>query len=452
MCSLAITSYPFDNQDTTETDYSRLFRELQDSGVADTVGGSQFAVSANASGMRVFVQAGFALLRGHAVLSTGIEEVPIAAAASVSRIDRVVLRLDPVHNGIVLTVVEGTPGSGPPPVTQTDTGVYELPLALVTVEPGDPTIPADKVTDDRRYVSSRVGAWTTTTRPTTARKARLGLNTTTNKWEYFTGTGWVDLAPVVAWDTIAGKPASFTATAHRHRWTDLDVVPSSFTPSAHTHPWDQVTDKPAAFPPSGHGHDWHEITGKPAEFTPAGHGHDYAWSWHGHDYAWSGHGHPAPNTVNRANGSDRVHPNSPAGNGWYAVWCDGNRNFCHNTSSIRFKEHVRDHRIDPAAVLALRPVIYDRKATFNEETQAWQDGPTNEFGLIAEEVQPHLPEIVQWMDDDNGVPQIESLRYDLLPVAMLTVLHDQQARITALETQLAGLHEAVAAVLAQAAP
>ena len=39
---MALSSYPFDDQDTTETQYSLLFRELQDTGVVDSFGGTSF--------------------------------------------------------------------------------------------------------------------------------------------------------------------------------------------------------------------------------------------------------------------------------------------------------------------------------------------------------------------------------------------------------------------------
>jgi hypothetical protein len=450
---VAITSYPFDNQDTSESQFSQLFRELQDSGVADSNAGPGFAVTANASGMHVMVHAGFALLRGHAVLSTATETVPLAQAAAFTRTDRIVLRLDPTANNITLTVIEGIPGSGLPALTQTDTGVFETPLAQVTVTAGAASIAADQVTDERRYVGSRVGAWSNATRPTDARTGRLGLNVTTRKWEFFDGNTWTDLAPVVNWATIAGKPTIFPAAGHRHPWNELDDVPGSFTPSWHTHDWNQIDGKPGSFPPAAHGHSWGEINWRPTTFPPQEHSHNYAAANHSHGYAAANHSHGAPNTVNRANGSDRVHGHSPAGSGWYAVWCDGNRNFCHNTSSIRFKTNVRDYAIDPAGVLALRPVVYDRKATWNEDTGSWQDGQTNEWGLIAEDVHEHVPELVQWMDHDDGNgPVIEAVRYDLLGVALLPVVQDQAARAAALEAQVAGLHKALQAVLARDAP
>lgn len=455
---MAITSYPFDNQDTSETDYSRLFRELQDSGVADTIGGTGFAVSADASGMNVFVQAGFALLRGHAVLSTSIVTLSISAAASQLRIDRIVLRLDPVANSITPVVLGGVPGASAPALTQTDTGIFEIGLAQVSVQPGALTIASDKVADDRTYIGSRVGAWTTATRPTSPRRSRLGLNTTSNRWEFWDGSQWTDLAPVVDWATIAGKPQAFAPSPHRHDWNDLDNMPSSFTPASHKHPWADVTGKPPSYWPSAHQHAWSELTSVPASFPPSAHTHselDVAnlradLDWLGNNKASASHGHDAPWTVGRANGSDRVHGYSPAGSGWYAVWCDGNRDFCHNTSSIRYKENVRDYRIDPEAVLALRPVIYDRKATWHEEHEEWQEGQKNEFGLIAEEVAEAVPEIVQWMDKGDGEgDQIESLRYDLLPVAMLPLMQRQEAEIKDLQAQVANLSTLVQELLAR---
>lgn len=451
---MAVSSYPFDDQDTTETQYSQLFRELQDSGVADTFGGTGFAVSANAAGMRVFAQAGFALLRGHAILSSDTETVPIEAPDAATRIDRIVLRLDPVQNGIRFAVVRGVPNAGPPALTQTDTGIFELPLARVQVDPGIGSISADKVTDDRRYVGSRIGAWTTATRPSAPRLSRLGLNVNSERWEYWTGTTWADLAPTVAWSTIAGRPLTFAPEAHRHDWADLDDVPTSFTPVAHTHDWAAVTGKPSTFTPAAHkhaagditsgelaiariptgttgsevalgnhSHGWGAITGKPGTFPPAGHSHS--------QYLESN------DTIRRANGSDRVHGNDPAGSGWYSVWVDGNRNFCKNTSSIRYKRNVRDATPDPDAVLALRPRVYDRRD--KTEDGVTYPGRTDEFGLIAEEVERLYPELVIY--DEHGRP--DALRYDLLAVVMIPHLRQQDARIADLERAVADLRDLI---------
>lgn len=119
-----------------------------------------------------------------------------------------------------------------------------------------------------------------------------------------------------------------------------------------------------------------------------------------------------------ADGSARAYNNEPAGTGsYYAVWVDANKKLCRNTSSIAYKDNVRTHTLDPAKVLELQPVIYDRKA-----------GGRNEYGLIAEQVQEHVPELVQWFEG-----KVDGVRYELLPVALLDVVRDQENRLRALE-------------------
>ncbi|MFD7738065.1 tail fiber domain-containing protein [Kitasatospora sp. NPDC059800] len=416
---MATSSYPFDGQATTETDFSRLFRELQDSGVAGTATGLDLKVSADSSGMKVSVQPGFAIVRGHAFLSTAVEVLPIATADTAPRTDRIVLRLNPTANAITLAVLKGTPGGSAPALTQTDTDNHEVSLGLVAVGASVATIGLSAVTDDRSFLGSRVGTWTATTRPTNPRVGRLGLNRSSSKWEFWDGSTWTDLAPVVSWTSVTDKPATFPPSTHSHTVDYNDVVnkPGTFNPSWHQHWWDQLLGVPGEFPPSGHSHWWDQILGRPGQFPPTDHWHgQYLESW---------------GTINRANGSDRPHSYGPTGNQWYAVWVDGNHNFCRNTSSIRFKENVRDITVSPADVLSLRPRVYDRTPTTDEDGKV-TEGRKNEYGLIAEEVHATLPEIVVY--DEEG--RIDSVRYDLLGVALLPVVQDQALRLATLEKRI----------------
>ncbi len=121
----------------------------------------------------------------------------------------------------------------------------------------------------------------------------------------------------------------------------------------------------------------------------------------------------------------------------FTVWVGNNagNTLGKNTSSIRYKKNVRAHMIDPAQVLKMQPVIFDRI-----------DGRTsNEYGMIAEQVNEHVPEIVQWYEGD-----IDGLRYDLLPVAQQSVLVDHDARIASLESQLAAALDRITALEAKA--
>lgn len=227
---MTITSYPFENQDVNESQFSRLFKELQDSGIAGEVGDNTFAVSADGSGLDVQIAPGFAILRGHAVSSDAIESRTLAAAhASLDRIDRVILRLDPVANAITIEVKQGTPAATPvaPTLTYTETGVFELSLAEVRVVAATLNIGNQNVSDNRTYMGQRIGNWTTATRPSDKRRSRLGYNSTTSSWEFWDGTAWVTLAPK---KTIR-VPHTFTISGEvKVASGDTSYVPPFFVP------------------------------------------------------------------------------------------------------------------------------------------------------------------------------------------------------------------------------
>lgn len=165
--------------------------------------------------------------------------------------------------------------------------------------------------------------------------------------------------------------------------------------------WDLVAGKPvwAADPAAIDGSN---ITGPVAEATEAAHALDAD----GSEYGWT---------------------NNVAGTSFYALWVgnDGGYHLGRNVSSIKYKENVTDATLAPDAVLNLRPVRYDRKPS---GIDGEFPGAKNEFGLIAEEVAEHLPEIVTTFEGE-----IDGVRYDLLAVALLEVVRDQENRIRALE-------------------
>ncbi|MFF3249744.1 tail fiber domain-containing protein [Actinacidiphila glaucinigra] len=420
---MTITSYPFDGQAITETDYSRLFREFQESGVADGVGGGSLYTYADGTGMTVKVSPGFAIVRGHAIYSTAIEPLTVAASNTSARVDRVVLKLDPAANSITLAVKTGTAGSSTPPaLTQTDTGVYELPLATVAVGANVTSISAASVQGERRFLGNSVGGWTTNTRPDTPRVGRLGFNQSTNAWEFWNGSAWAALTQAVDWSTLTNKPASFTPAAHSHAWTEVTGKPTTFPPSAHEHDWSELNSVPTTFPPATHSHTWSSITSKPTTFPPSSHTHS--------SYLESG------DTISWANGSKKPYSNTATDGTWYAVWVEGSGTFCRNTSARKFKENIQDFEIDPDDVLKMRPVIYDRKDQVDEETGEIKPGRKGEVGLIADEVDEigGLKWLVQYMDGE-----VDALRYDLLGVALLPVVQRQARQIEDLEARLARL-------------
>jgi hypothetical protein len=173
---------------------------------------------------------------------------------------------------------------------------------------------------------------------------------------------------------------------------------------------------------------WAMVSGKPTDFAPLV------------TSAVANATHAATATeathAAQADGSEYGWTNNVAGTSFYALWVgnDGGFHLGRNVSSIKYKENVTDAAVAPAAVLNLRPVRYDRKPS-TRPLQPGEDGPPQEFpgakgefGLIAEEVAQHLPEIVTKFEGE-----IDGVRYDLLAVALLEVVRDQENRIRALE-------------------
>jgi hypothetical protein len=421
---VAITSYPFDAQSITETDYSRLFREFQETGVADGVGGSAFYTYADGTGMTVKVSPGFAIVRGHAIYSTATETLTVAASNTSARVDRVVLKLDPAANSITVAVKTGTAGSSTPPtLTQTDTGVWEFGLATVAVGANVTSISAASVTGERKFLGNSVGGWTTATRPDSPRIGRLGFNQSTSTWEFWNGTAWASLVAAVDWNSLSNKPSTFAPSMHTHGWADITDKPTTFPPAAHNTDWSTIVNEPSTFPPSTHSHTWTSITSKPSTFPPSSHSHS--------SYLESG------DTISWANGSKKPYSNTATDGTWYAVWVEGSGTFCRNTSARKFKENIQDFEIDPDTVLKMRPVIYDRKDQVDEETGKLRPGRKGEVGLIADEAHDlGLNWIVQYMDGE-----VDALRYDLLGVALLPVVQRQAKQISDLEERLAALEE-----------
>ncbi|MDN4646458.1 tail fiber domain-containing protein [Arthrobacter sp. PsM3] len=142
----------------------------------------------------------------------------------------------------------------------------------------------------------------------------------------------------------------------------------------------------------------------------------------------------------QSDGSQYGWTNNVGGTEYYAVYVgnNGGFKFGRNVSSILYKENVRAHSNDPAEILKLRPVLYDRKATYPpvltadglpaEGPQQMVPGRKNEYGLIAEQVAEHAPELISWFTG-----HIDSVRYELLAVKHQDVLLNHENRIRALE-------------------
>lgn len=199
---MTMTSWPYVAQDTTDIEYGRLFREMAASdGMAGSFGDNTLKVTGDSSGRQVKMATGSAVLRGYMFYSTAIETIPVAAPSAAARVDLVVLELNlsapTIAERILPKVLPGVSGSSnPPALTQTDTGIYQIPLATVAVAAGATIIAAGDVTDVRSWMDQKYGAWTTNRRPVSPRKYKLGFNETLSVWEYWDGAQWVSLQAV----------------------------------------------------------------------------------------------------------------------------------------------------------------------------------------------------------------------------------------------------------------
>jgi len=155
---MAQSSWPFENVDTSETQFSQWARNIGEGVKTDAL--NELEVFADSTGMQVKVKSGQAMVRGHYYQNTA-EEILTLTAADLSnpRIDTVVIELDPSANSIVLKVVAGTPAGSPSPtaLVQTDAGIYQFKLAQVAVAAGAITITAGNVTDYRTYLGAFTG-------------------------------------------------------------------------------------------------------------------------------------------------------------------------------------------------------------------------------------------------------------------------------------------------------
>lgn len=150
---MAQTSWPFENIDTSETQFSQWARNIGEGVKRNTL--NELEVYGDSSGMVVKAESGQAMVRGHYYNNSAEETLIITAAdPSNDRIDNVVIELDPSANTIVLKVVAGTPAGSPvaPTLTQTDAGIYQIKLAEVFVEAASTTVDAGDVTDSRSYL------------------------------------------------------------------------------------------------------------------------------------------------------------------------------------------------------------------------------------------------------------------------------------------------------------
>ncbi len=196
---MAETSFPFENIDVTESQFSRWARNFQDYGVKGIPGDANLQITADESGLVVFVSAGQAFIRGHYYINTDAATITILSSGTNTRIDAIVLELDPVANGVTLKAVRGdevVANPVAPTLTQTDVGVYQMLLGYVVIPNDTTAISQSMILDRRSFMGQRVGIWTTETRPANPiANQTFGYNSTIGYHEVWSGSEWRPFIP-----------------------------------------------------------------------------------------------------------------------------------------------------------------------------------------------------------------------------------------------------------------
>ena len=118
------------------------------------------------------------------------------------------------------------------------------------------------------------------------------------------------------------------------------------------------------------------------------------------------------------------------------VVIDSNGQLGTTSSSVRYKADVEDMAEASSALLKLRPV------TFRYKSQA-QGG--KQFGLIAEEVEEVLPELVV----RNAAGEVETVLYHQMPAMLLNELQKQEKHIELQDADLQAQRKRLTEVLAE---
>jgi len=192
---MAEQSFPFENIDTTESQFSEWATNFQETGVQGSPTGTELGITVTGSDLNLTIAAGQAFIRGHYYINTDDLVLAVTSAGVNTRIDIVVVELDPEANTIVTKIVSGEAVSADPvapTLTQSATGIYQLPIATLTIPTSTVVITAGMLADTRTFMGNRVGIWTTATRPANPTAYQtLGYNTTIESHESWNGTAWV---------------------------------------------------------------------------------------------------------------------------------------------------------------------------------------------------------------------------------------------------------------------
>ncbi|MEV4670965.1 hypothetical protein AB0K34_04860 [Actinomadura sp. NPDC049382] len=250
---------PANGRVVSESEYEKLAARFSDDGILNGPFDSTPVVAG--AGLQVLIQPGFvANVRGFA-WESGSTEFPLTIDSNNltagTRLDWVVLRLDRSTWQVRAAVRKGTPGAGRPALVRNlwGTGVYEIPLALVSVPVGASSV---DVTPYPLYVGSRIRFATGFDEPDAAPGA---LRWSIGGYDSYDGsawtrvigdTGWINLN--LDWTTVWSKTSADTcAVKLKNGIVGLKVSATRKTFFGRTDPdGSQLVTLPIGMRPVGH--------------------------------------------------------------------------------------------------------------------------------------------------------------------------------------------------------
>lgn len=229
--------------------------------------------------------------------------------------------------------------------------------------------------------------------------------------------GWFAVARTdeLTWNSISGKPSTFTPSSHTHTksqitdfpssmpasdvyawakapskpsysWSEITSKPSTFTPSSHTHPLSGISDLQASWDallkvaPSAHvtrWPSWSEVTSKPSFATVATSG----------SYNDLSNKPSIPSAETAATIMSKINSQSEITFTKHVV-CSAGAGL-QSTSDIRFKSNFNSLPDD-----TLNKVLNAPEFTYN-----WKDETTTSIGTSAQYWEDKIPELVHEMED-----------------------------------------------------
>ena len=229
--------------------------------------------------------------------------------------------------------------------------------------------------------------------------------------------GWFAVARTdeLTWNSISGKPSTFTPSSHTHTKSQITDFPSSMpasdvyawakAPSKPSYSWSEITSKPSIFTPSSHTHplsgisdlqaswdallkaapsayvtrwpSWSEVTSKPSFATVATSG----------SYNDLSNKPSIPSAETAATIMSKINSQSEITFTKHVV-CSAGAGL-QSTSDIRFKSNFNSLPDD-----TLNKVLNAPEFTYN-----WKDETTTSIGTSAQYWEDKIPELVHEMED-----------------------------------------------------